>query len=352
MEVRQGRLLGRKHYFLGGVESASDAEVVSAFVRQFYLTATMVPREIHLPCEIGGEEETTIVEWLSERAGGAVILKVPQRGDKAGLLRMAEGNARLLLTERQLKREKLRDRLPHSVEALQRDLRLPKPPRRIEAFDISNIQGTDAVASLVVFCDGKPKKDDYRKFRVRTVEGPNDFASMREVVGRRFRRLIEEGKERPDLVLIDGGAGQLASALAALYEWGVMDQPIIGLAKRLEEIYLPGVSDPQTLPKTSSSLKLLQTIRDEAHRFAVTFHRAIRGKRLSASLLDEIPGVGEARKTVLLKRFGSVRRIAEAEVGEIAGVEGVGEKLAEVIKGYLEVYHQEQYDVLIEAGDN
>jgi excinuclease ABC subunit C len=339
MEVRQGRLLGRKHYFLGGVASASDAEVVEAFVRQFYLTAMVVPPEVHLPCEIGEEERATIGEWLSERAGGTVTLKVPQRGGKAGLLKMAEGNARLLLTERRLKREKLRDRLPHSVEALQRDLRLPKPPRRIEAFDISNIQGADAVASLVVFWDGKPRKDEYRKFKIQTVEGPNDFASMREVVRRRFRRLIEEGREKPDLVLIDGGAGQLASALAALYELKVMDQPIVGLAKRLEEIYLPGVPDPQTLPRTSSSLKLLQAIRDEAHRFAVTFHRTLRGKRLSASLLDEIPGVGEMRKTALLKRFGSVRKVAEAEVGEVAAVEGIREKLAEVIKGYLEVYH-------------
>lgn len=338
LEVRQGRLLGKKHYFLGGVESASDAEVLAAFVRQFYLAEMAVPAEVHLPYHIDDDERRVIEEWLSEKAGAAVSVRIPQRGEKAGLQRMAEANARLLLTERSLKRERLRDRLPGSVEALQKDLRLPGPPRRIEAFDISNTQGSDSVASLVVFYDGKPRKDDYRKFRIASVEGADDFASMREVVARRFRRLLEEERDLPDLVLVDGGAGQLASALAALHGLGLADQPIVGLAKKLEEVYLPGVAEPQTLPRSSSSLRLLQAVRDEAHRFAVAYHRTLRQQRLSASLLDEIPGVGPARKTALLKRFGSVRRIAEAATEELAEVEGVGDTLAEAVSSFLSVY--------------
>jgi len=333
LEVRGGRLLGRKEYFLGGVIDATAPEVVSAFVRQFYLSAMFVPQEVHLPYRI--EDQKAFEKWLSNRMGGKVIVRVPKRGDKAKLIAMAEENAEVLLLERRQKRERLKDKVPHAVEALQRDLRLEQLPRRIEAVDISNIGGQDAVGSLVTFLDGKPKKSEYRRFRIATVEGQDDFAMMREVVTRRFQRLLEEERELPDLLMVDGGKGQLSSAQTALKEAGVDDQPVIGLAKRLEEVFLPGSSDPVVIPKVSSSLRLLQAIRDEAHRFAVEYHRKLRGKRTISSALDKIPGVGAARRTALLKTFGSVVRIASAEVEEIAAVEGIGPKLAETIKSEL-----------------
>ncbi|MSS72021.1 MAG: excinuclease ABC subunit UvrC [Candidatus Latescibacteria bacterium] len=333
MEVRNGRLLGRKNYFLGGVMESPDCEVVSAFVRQAYLDTAFVPGEICLPCDV--EDREAICDWLAERAGGHVELRVPQRGDKVKLMGMAANNAHLLLMERRLRRENRKQQVPHAVAALQRDLRLPRPPRRIEAVDISNTQGTDPVAALVCFVDGRPKKGDYRRFRITEVAGPDDFAMMRHVVTRRLKRLMEEGEAFPDLLLVDGGKGQLSSAMEALAGLGVTDLPVIGLAKRLEEVFVPDSPDPQNIPKTSSALKLLQAIRDEAHRFAVTYHRTLRGKRQTLSLLDEVEDVGPARKRALLQKFGSVRRIAGAEVAEIASVEGIGARLAERIKEHL-----------------
>ena len=333
LEVRGGRLLGRKEYFLGGVIDATTPEVASAFVRQFYLSAVFVPQEVHLPCPI--EDQKVFEKWLSDRTGGKVTVRVPKRGDKAKLIAMAEENAEILLLERRQKRERLKDKVPHAVEALQRDLKLGGLPRRIEAVDISNIGGQDAVGSLVSFQDGKPKKSEYRRFKIATVDGQDDFAMMREVVTRRFRRLLEEERELPDLLMVDGGKGQLSSARTALKEVGLEDQPVIGLAKRLEEVFLPGASDPVVIPKVSSSLRLLQAIRDEAHRFAVEYHRKLREKRTISSALDKIPGVGAARRTVLLKAFGSVTRIASASVEEIASVEGIGPALADTIKNDL-----------------
>ncbi|MBI2951852.1 excinuclease ABC subunit UvrC [bacterium] len=333
MEVRNGRLLGRKNYFLGGVMESPDSEVVSAFVRQAYLDTAFVPREICLPCDV--EDREAICDWLAERAGGHVEIRAPQRGDKVRLMGMAANNAQLLLTERRLRRENRRQQVPHAVAALQRDLRLPRPPRRIEAVDISNTQGTDPVASLVCFVDGRPKKGEYRRFRITEVAGPDDFAMMRHVVTRRFKRLMEEGGAFPDLLLVDGGKGQLSSAVEALTALGVSDQAVIGLAKRLEEVFVPENPDPQNIPKTSSALKLLQAVRDEAHRFAVTYHRTLRGRRQTLSLLDEIEDVGPARTRALLERFGTVRPIAEADVAEVAAVEGIGKRLAERIKEHL-----------------
>ena len=329
MEVRDGRLIGRQNYFLGGVLDASEEEVVSKFVQLFYTTATFVPREVCLPGDI--EDRETVLDWLTERSEGGVEMRVPQRGDKFRLIKMAENNARLLLTERRLKRENRRSQAPAAVQALQRDLHLEKPPRWIEAVDISNIQGSDPVASLVCFVDGRARKREYRHFKITGIEGPNDFAMMQQVVTRRFKRLMEEGKSFPDLLLIDGGKGQLSSAVEALRALGIEDQPVIGLAKRLEEVFLPGLSDPQNIPKTSSALKLLQMLRDESHRFAIAYHRKLRDKRTLTSELDEIPGVGPSRRIALLKYFGSVKRIREAEVEEVAKVDGVGLRLAEVI---------------------
>ena len=333
MEVREGRMIGRQHYFIGGVLDAPESEVVSAFVQLFYTTASFVPREICLPCEI--EERETILDWLRDRAGGFVEIRLPQRGDKYRLLKMAENNAKLLLSERRLKRENRKAQAPAAVQALQRDLSLGRPPRRIEAMDISNIQGSDPVASMVCFVDGRPRKRDYRHFKITGIEGPNDFAMMQQVVTRRFKRLMEESLPFPDLLLIDGGKGQLSSAVAALEALGIREQPVIGLAKRLEEVFLPGHPDPQNIPKSSSSLRLLQGLRDESHRFAVAYHRKLRQKRTLTSELDAVEGVGPARRKTLLRHFGSVKRIREAGVEEVAAVSGIGPKLAAEILSVL-----------------
>lgn len=329
MEVRDGRLIGRQNYFVGGVLDASEEEVVSAFVQLFYATATFVPKEVCLPCDI--EDRETVLDWLSERAKSGVEIRLPQRGDKFRLMKMAENNARLLLTERRLKRENRRSQAPAAVLALQRDLHLEKAPRWIEAVDISNIQGSDPVASLVCFVDGRARKREYRHFKITGIEGPNDFAMMQQVVTRRFKRLMEENKPFPDLLLVDGGKGQLSSAVAALRALGIADQPVVGLAKRLEEVFLPGLSNAQNIPKTSSSLKLLQMLRDESHRFAIVHHRKLRQKRTLTSELDEIPGVGPSRRKALLKHFGSVKRVREATVEDVAQVKGVSLKLATAI---------------------
>ena len=201
------------------------------------------------------------------------------------------------------------DYVPHAVTSLQKDLRLDRLPRRIECFDISNTQGTDSVASMVVFVDGKPKKSDYRKFKIRTVEGPDDFASMREVIERRYRRLVEEQGTPPDLIMVDGGKGQLSSAVEVLRACGLGDLPIIGLAKRLEEVFLPGNSEPELIAKSSTGLRLLQQVRDEAHRFAITYHRSLREKRTLRTELDLIAGIGDKRAKELLEAFGSVQGV-------------------------------------------
>lgn len=343
MEIREGKLLGKKHYVLNGVIESSTEEIVSAFLRQFYVGAVWIPREIHLPCDI--EDRETVEAWLSEQRGEKVEIKIPQRGTKSKLMELALQNAELVLAERRFKRERLKEKVPHNVAALQRDLHLEHPPRRIEAVDISILQGTDAVGSLVCFVDGKPKKSDYRRFKIRTVEGQDDTAMMREVVVRHFKRLQEEEGERPGLLLVDGGKGQLSSAVEALNTLGITDQIVIGLAKRLEEVFFPGVSDPQMIPKASSSLKLLQHIRNEAHRFAVTYHRTLRDRRTTASALDRIPGIGPTRKRALLRAFGSVKQIAGASLEDIAAVEGIGSKTAKVIQLNLTRNHKKAEDI-------
>ena len=339
LEVREGRLLGKKHHFLGGIMDSTDEEIISAFTRQFYLQNDFIPSEIHLP--VLPEDAADIGAWLSERMDAKVELFAPQRGAKARMMDMAEKNAQQMLKERQLKREMKRDRVPQSVYALQRDLNLQMLPRRIEGIDISNFQGTDSVGSLVSFVDGQAKRSQYRFFKIRDLEGPNDFASIHQVVTRRFSGLLERGEDLPDLLLIDGGKGQLSSAVQALREVGAEHQPVLGLAKRLEEIFLPGQTAPILLPKTSASLRLLQMLRDEAHRFALKNHREQRGKRMLTSSLDDIPGVGPKRRNALLQLFGSVQRIRAASVEDIAAVPGFSLQLAEEIKRYLEPAAQE-----------
>lgn len=334
MEVRDGRLIGRQNYFIGGVLDATEEEVVTAFVKLFYATAAFVPKEICLPCDV--DERETMLDWLRDRSDGLVEFRIPQRGDKFRLMKMAENNAKLLLTERRLKRENRKQQAPAAVQALQRDLNMEKPPRHIEAMDISNIQGTDPVASMVCFIDGRPRKSEYRHFKITDIEGPNDFAMMHQVVTRRFKRLMEEGKAFPDLLLIDGGKGQLSSAMDALKSLGITNQPVIGLAKRLEEVFRPGLSAPQNIPKSSASLRLLQGLRDESHRFAITYHRKLRQKRTLTSELDDIPGIGPSRRKTLLRHFGSLKKVREASAEDLAAVDGISEKLAGEIHGALQ----------------
>lgn len=238
----------------------------------------------------------------------------------------------MTLKDIQLQRMKKEGDIPHVITALKRDLHLKKPPVKIECFDISNIQGADTVASMVVFVNGKPKKSLYRKFIIKSVSGPDDFASMEEVIERRYSRLVKENQPFPDLIMVDGGKGQLSSAVKILKNLGVKNQEIIGLAKRLEEVYLPGISDPQSIPKTSSSLKLLQHVRDEAHRFAITFHRQRRSKRTLTSELLEIKGVGKKIAEKLLTHFNSIDEIRKADINELAEV--IGKAKAQLVFDY------------------
>ena len=272
-------------------------------------------------------------EWLSGRRGSAVKLQVPLEGEEAKLVRLSRTNAQFLLDELKVQRLKRADYVPHALTSLQRDLRLDRVPKRIECFDISNTQGTDAVASLVVFVDGKARKSEYRKFKIRSVEGPDDFASMREVVERRYVRVLEEQGTMPDLIMVDGGKGQLSSAMEVMGKLGLTGIPVIGLAKRLEEVFLPGQSEPELLAKTSGALRLLQQVRDEAHRFAITFHRSLREKRTLQTELDLIKGIGKKRAQELLEVFGSVQGVRFASEDQLAEV--IGGKTARRIKEYF-----------------
>ena len=333
LEVREGRLLGKKHHFLGGVVESSNEDVFSAFMQQFYLQNDFVPSQIHLPVQLADADE--LASWLSAKAEGRVELATPQRGAKAQMLEMAERNAAQMLAERSHKREMRRDRVPQSVYALQRDLQLDTLPRRIEGIDISTFQGAHSVGSLVCFIDGQAKRSQYRYFKIKDLEQPNDYASIYQLVHRRFRGLHERGEAFPDLLLIDGGKGQLASAVGALRELGIDNQPVLGIAKRFEEVFLPGEAQPRILPKTSASLRLLQTLRDEAHRFSLKNHRHQRAKSTLTSALDDIPGIGPKKRNALLKAFGSVKRIAATPLEEITAIPGFSQKQAGELLAYL-----------------
>ena len=329
--VREGKMIGRRHYYMSGVKNKPQAELLEVFLQQHYLEAEDVPPEILLPAD--AENSATIGEWLSQKRREPVRLVRPDEGEDSKLVRLAVQNATFLLGELKLQKLKRADQVPHAIESLRKDLHLAQPPRRIECFDISNMQGTDAVASLVVFLDGKPRKSEYRKFHIKSVEGPDDFASMREVITRRYTRIKEEQGTPPDLVIVDGGKGQLSAAVGVLSTLELEEVPVIGLAKRLEEIFFPGSSEPALLPKASPSLQLLQRIRDEAHRFAVTFHRSVRTRRTLQTELDLIKGIGNKRAKELLEAFGSVQGVKFAtpeQLGEI-----VGEKVAESIREYF-----------------
>ncbi len=314
--VRDGRVVAREGFLL---DALTEPELVLAqTVQQFYAGGRYVPREVLLPAEVPDRE--LLQAWLQERRGTAVAIRVPQRGEKLRLLELVVKNARLAF---ELEWKHPRKQSQEILRALRDVLDLEVEPQRIECFDISNIQGSDIVASMVVFEAGLPKKADYRKFKVRGVTGgPDDFASMREVVGRRYRRLLEEGHELPELVLIDGGKGQLGAAVAALEELGLGDQPIASLAKKEELLFLPGRELPIALPHSSPVLQLVQRVRDEAHRFAIGFPRQTRSKRTLHSEVVEVPGVGPARRRKLLSVFGSLRGVRGASEAELAAVVG------------------------------
>lgn len=330
-KVREGKVLGSRHYYLNNAEGKPEGEMLEALMERYYLESDDVPP--HILLSGGVESESLIRSWLAEKAGCEVVLDVPKMGDKAKLVAMVRNNAQYLLDELEVQRLKRGDTFPHAVSALQKDLRIDAPPRRIECFDISNIQGIDSVASLVVFVDGKPRKSEYRKFKIKTVKGADDFASMQEVVERRYSRILDEGNPMPDLIMVDGGKGQLSSALDVLQKLGLSQQPIIGLAKRLEEVYVPSQSEPLSIPKTSPGLKLLQQIRNEAHRFAVAFHRSLRSKRILHTELDLVKGIGKVRAKELLEAFGSVQGVKFASEEQLAEI--VGSSVAGRIKEYF-----------------
>ncbi|PWM52886.1 MAG: excinuclease ABC subunit C [Clostridiales bacterium] len=348
--IRAGKIVGRENYALHDAIDGGKAEILAAFIKQFYLDNQFIPPNILLEEELS--EAEILQTWLSEKRGGKVQFTVPKRGQQKELVDLVVRNAEEELLKKRERALADSERLNDALAELQAALHLPRLPKRIECYDISNTQGTESVASMVVFVDGKAKKDQYRKFRIKTVIGPNDFASMNEVLLRRLGHMdtdVKFAKDNPDLIIVDGGKGQLAFALKALAEMGYNDIPIAGLAKKEEILFLPNEDEGVYLPRDSQALYLVQRIRDEAHRFAITFHRSLRGKRNLASVLDDIPGVGAKRKNALLRHFGSLTKITQATAEEIAEVEGIGEVLAEEIYEYLKT-HQDLQARLKKAG--
>jgi excinuclease ABC subunit C len=329
LAVRGGRLIGQEQFMLDGAHPDELPAALGQFLQQFYSEARQPARQLLLSHEVPDRE--WIEAWLRERRGGAVELLTPQRGEKRRLVELAEQNGQARLEERRARLAGDQARAEEAMLELQDALQLPGFPYRIEAYDISNIQGTETVAAMVVFEGGQPKKSDYRKFKIRSVEGPDDFAAMRETLRRRLERGIAGDTrfgELPDLILIDGGKGQLNAALEIEQELAV-EIPTIGLAKQFEEVFLPGRPEPVLLSRRSQALFLLQRIRDEAHRFGLTYHRHLRGKRQTRSSLDEIEGIGQRRRDALLRHFGSLARMRNATVEELAAVEGMNRPAAD-----------------------
>jgi excinuclease ABC subunit C len=360
--VRGTQMVGRDFFTLDGVAEEQDADVLGAFLKQFYESAVYVPKFVVVPMEV--PESALIEEWLSERRGSRVTIVVAQRGTRRRMTEMAAENARESLDMLRVRWLADSDKTQTALVELADELDLPSLPRRIECYDISNIQGTSSVASMVVFLDGKPRPQEYRRFRIKSVEGANDFASMAEVLRRRFARFkrsavesngrevasleevvphgvteeeytLEGWNALPDLLIVDGGKGQLSAALDVMRDMGLKHVPVAGLAKQNEELFVQDHSEPIVLPRTSQGLYLVQRIRDEAHRFAITYHRQVRSKSGMQSALDGIPGVGPKRKRALLRKFGSLKNIREAPVEEIATTVGFTSTLAEKVKQYL-----------------
>jgi excinuclease ABC subunit C len=372
--VRRGRVVGRRGFVVDKVEALDTSALAATFVQQLYGDrADEVPREIFLPVEPEGAE--ALREWLAGLRGRPVDFRVPRRGEKRALLETVAANAREAFATHKLKRASDFDARARGLKELQEALDLPEAPLRIECYDISNLQGSQVVGSMVVFEDGLPRKSEYRRFEVRSVEGQDDVASLREVLTRRLARLaserdepeeaegageprggapvdregageprggapVELGRRKkfaypPNLIVIDGGRPQLAAALDAVRASASPDLAVVSLAKRMEEVYVPGTPDPVVIPRTSEALYLLQRVRDEAHRFAITYHRKLRDRSMTRSVLDGIPGVGETRRRQLVRHFGSARKAAQASLEELEQVPGVGPQLAKVVYDHL-----------------
>jgi excinuclease ABC subunit C len=328
LQVRDGLLLGQEQFYVS-TAGEETSEIIRNFLPRYYKTATIYPREILIPTEI--EDKALIETFIREKAGHGVHIKIPQKGEKADLIGMALSNAKHHLDLYLAQKSASRKRVPHAVYSLARDLYLKNLPRTVAAFDISNLGKDLAVGSVVFFLDGQPRKSEYRRMRIRTVEGQDDFSMMQEIVGRYLAHLAENQKDYPDLLLIDGGKGQLNAAMNAVGELNIENLQMASLAKRFEEVYLPGRSEPLSIPRTSSSSRLLQRIRDEAHRFAVSYHRKLRSKRLEVSALDEIPGIGKKRKLDLLAAFGSVERIRNATLEELTSTPNIPDRVASAL---------------------
>lgn len=321
LNIRNGRLVGKRQLKLNAEPDEDLSKIYSAAIKFYYGDFVEIPKSIIL--EILPFDDKLLLDWLNSRAEKKTKFIIPKiKSEAKSLLHMSKQNAILQLKDIQLQKMKKDGNLPYVLSSLKRDLRLKDLPRRIECFDISNLQGTDTVASMVVFVDGKPKKSLYRKYIIKSVDGPNDFASMQEVVERRYKRLKDENEPLPDLIMVDGGKGQLSSAVEILDNLEFKNYQIIGLAKRLEEVFFPGISEAQTIPKTSSSLKLLQHLRDEAHRFAITFHRKRRDGRTLQTELTEIKGIGKKVAEKLLQNFISIEEIKKADLESLEKIVG------------------------------
>ncbi len=337
MFVRKSKMTGREGFLLQGADEEEPPQILASFIKQYYSATDQVPPLLLLQYAV--EDREVLGEWLKDRRGGAVKIQVPRQGAKKQLVDIAAENARQGLEQLAFKEMTAAVKADDALEELADALKLDGPPRRIEAYDISNIQGTSAVGSMVVFEKGKPRPDHYRRFKIKTVAGANDFAMLQEVLRRRFKRASREDSSdtswaQPDLLLIDGGKGQLNSVLEVLKETGT-DVPAIGLAKEHEEIFQPGKKKPLVLPRNSAGLQLLQRLRDEAHRFAISYYGKLHRRAAFASPLDNIPGVGPRRKSALLRQFGSVKRIREATVEELVAATGLSAEQAARVKDYL-----------------
>lgn len=322
--VRNGKIIGREDFLMGGAENSSEEKIVTAFLKQYYMGPRHVPSKIILHKDV--EDRKLIEEWLSEKREAKVDIEVPIEGIEFRLARMVSKNAQILLNHQKEVKGALVD--------LKKYLGIAKIPKRIEAYDISNISGQNAVGSMVVFENGTPKKSAYRRYKIET-EGPDDYAMMKEMLTRRFTSLINNQDSEPDLVLVDGGKGQLNIALEVFNSLNIT-YPVIGLAKEFEHVFIPQTPSPLILPRNSEALLLLQRIRDEAHRFAITYHKKLRSKEFKSSPLDDIPGVGNKRRMLLLKHFGSMENIMNADVSELQEVKGISKKLADIIHDHFD----------------
>jgi excinuclease ABC subunit C len=338
--VRSGKLIGREYFLMDGANGVEAQEILASFIKQFYNDTPYVPPEILLPTDI--EEARIIEHWLRDKRGTKVALRVPRRGQKRELVKMVVENAIQTLAHLMAKEQLDKEKSLAALTDLQMQLGLEALPLRMEAYDISNIQGFAATGSMVVFVEGLPCKSEYRRFRIRTVERPDDYAMLQEVLRRRFRKAVvkeataeDTWKKLPDLIIIDGGKGQLNAALEVLAEFGLEEVPAVGLAKAREEVFKPGEPDALILPLDSAGLQLMQRVRDEAHRFAVSYHQRLRRRQSLASTLEEIPGIGPKRRRALLKRFGSVEGIRKASLEQLAGVEGMNKSIARKVQDFL-----------------